>query len=486
MNPFDFKTYLSPLTWRYGSDEMRAIFSEENKYRLWRKIWVALAQAQHDHGLISKEELDDLKKNENNLNIERILEIETETKHDVVAAIREYAEKAKIGGGKIHLGATSMDIVDNADALRLQEALRIIEKKLINVLRLFAKQIETYADTSCLGFTHLQTAEPTTVGYRLAFYAQDLLTDYELLQFVKKTIKAKGIKGATGTSASYMTLLGSGRLVLNAVEGMDSPEMREISKKLEALEEKVMKTLGIESVDIACQVYPRKFDYLVLTLLASIASSIAKFAADLRILQSPLFGEWSEPFGKKQVGSSAMPFKKNPLDAEKICSLARYINQLPAVALENAMHSYLERTLDDSANKRIIIPEGFLAVDEILKTAEKIIAGLVINKKRITHNLNIYSIFAATEAIIIEAVKTGANRQQIHEVIKTLALQSWNDIQSGKNNPMRSLLLTNSEISRYLTPDIIKKLFDISKYIGNAPKKAKALVKKIVSLTHEK
>jgi len=193
---FDFSTYLSPLTWRYASDEMRKIFSEKHKYELWRKIWIALAVAQHQVGLVSKEELDDLKKNEKNINIEKIFEYEKDTKHDVVAAIKEFAEIAKVGGGKIHLGATSMDIVDNADMIRIFEALEIVEKKVVVILNLLADKIEEYSDFPCLGYTHLQPAEPTTVGYRLAFYAQDLLTAYKFIQFVKEKIKGKGLKGA--------------------------------------------------------------------------------------------------------------------------------------------------------------------------------------------------------------------------------------------------------------------------------------------------
>ena len=455
MKTFNFSDYLSPLTWRYGSSEMRYIFSEENKYKLWRKIWVALAQAEHNAGLLNDEELADLKKNENDLNIERILEIENDTKHDVVAAIREFAEKAKIGGGKIHLGATSMDIVDNADMMRIKDAIKIIDEKLLNLIQIFAGKIQEHINLSCLGYTHLQPAEPTTVGYRLSLYTQDLLTDYELLQFVKKTIKGKGMKGAVGTGASYKSL------------GLDN------------LDQEIKDRLQIDQVLISGQVYPRKFDYLVMTVLASTASSIAKFAADLRILQTPAIGEWSEPFGKKQVGSSAMPYKKNPLNSEKICSLARYVNQLPPIALENASLSHLERTLDDSANKRIFIPEGFLAVDEILETAIKNVKDLMINKERIEFNLKQYGPFAATESIIIEAVKAGANRQEMHEELRNISLEAWSEIQQGKPNPMEKQLTENKFLLKYLTGEKIKKLMDVSHHVGDAPERAKKLIDKI-------
>ncbi|MDO9028228.1 MAG: adenylosuccinate lyase, partial [Candidatus Roizmanbacteria bacterium] len=365
MSKFDFSTYISPLTWRYGSDDMRKIFSEKHKYELWRRIWISLAEAQHQAGLVSKEELADLKKHGKEIDIEKIFELEKETKHDVVAAIKEFAGKTKIGGGKIHLGATSMDIVDNADMIRIQEALEIVEKKVVVILNLFADKIEEYADFPCLGYTHLQPAEPTTVGYRLAFYAQDLLLAYDFIKFAKKIIKGKGMRGAVGTAASYQVLL------------------KNQSMTVGELETKVMKNLGIEAALITGQVYPRLYDYIILNSLAMVTSALAKFAGDLRILQSPAFGEWSEPFGKKQVGSSAMPFKKNPINSENVCSLARYVAQLPQVAIENASLSYLERTLDDSANKRIIISEAFLTTDQILITAEKIISGLVINRERI-------------------------------------------------------------------------------------------------------
>lgn len=461
MKSFDYSTYLSPFTWRYGSLEMRSFFSEENKIRTWREIWVALAQAQKDAGLVSQEELNDLKKYKDNLDIGRILEIEKETKHDVVSALKEFAEKTKIGGGKIHLGATSQDIQDNGESLRNKKALELIEKRIITTLFLFAEKIKEYANFACIGYTHLQPAEPTTVGYRFAFYAQDLLTDLELLHFIKKQIKGKGLKGAVGTSASFKALL-KGKKTSSA-----------------QLEKTFMDILGLEPVEIASQVYPRKFDFLILTTLSSIASSIAKFAFDLRILQSPGFGEWMEPFGKKQVGSSAMPFKRNPFNSEKICSLARYVNSLPIVAQENSSSSLLERTLDDSANKRITMSEGFLAVDEILITAEKIIEGMLINKEKIKFNLSQYAPFSATEIIILEAAKNGADRQRIHELIRELSQTAWNDVQKGKSNPMETLLIKNDEIKKYLSPIQIRQSMDITKHIGDAPERALRLANKI-------
>jgi adenylosuccinate lyase len=461
MNNLDFSTFISPFSWRYGSPEMRTIFSEEHKYVIWRKIWISLAEIQHKVGLVSDKELKDLKKNQNNIDINRALEIEKDTKHDVVAAIKEFAEKAKIGGGKIHLGATSMDIVDNTDTIRMTEALQIIETKLITILKLFSEKVETYSKTPCIGYTHLQPAEPTTVGYRFAFYTQDLFLDYEYLQFVKKIIKGKGLKGATGTGASYTSLLHDNKM---------SAEM---------LEEQVMEKLGIEPLLISSQVSTRKLDYFVLNALASISSSLAKFAADLRILQSPMYGEWSEPFGKKQVGSSAMPFKKNPINSEKICSLARFIDKLPVAALENATLSYLERTLDDSANRRIIIPEAFLALDEILNTAEKLISGMFINTERITRNLQQFAPFAATEGILMNAVKKGADRQNMHETLREISLIAWKEIHDGKPNRMEELLTENKIIQNFLSKEEIKKLLIVTAHTGNASERSLKLSKQI-------
>lgn len=438
---------------------MRLIFSEKEKYKIWREIWVALARAQHTAGLVSKKELNDLEKNKNSINIDRILEIEKQKQHDVVSAITEFAEKAPIGAGKIHLGATSMDIVDNADAIKTQNALTVIDTKLKKILALLSIKIEAYADTTCMGFTHIQPAEPTTVGYRFAFYAQDLLIDYQLLQYIRKTYKAKGLKGAVGTGASYTHILQRTKI---------TPEN---------LENNVMKSLGINPVLIATQVAPRKYDYLVLTIINSIASSLAKFAGDLRILQSPPIGEWSEPFGDKQVGSSAMPFKKNPKNAEKICSLARYLSALPNVALENATHSYLERTLDDSANKRIIIAEAFLTLDEILTTAEKIIAGMQIHKKKIAFNVSQYAPFSASEAILMESVTHGANRQKMHETLREIALTAWEQVQNGKPNPMETLLIENKEIKKYLDTTQIQPLLNVTNHVGTAVQRARKLVR---------
>ncbi|MDO8573497.1 MAG: adenylosuccinate lyase [Candidatus Daviesbacteria bacterium] len=455
----DFTSYTSPFSWRYGSEEMRKIFSEENKYKLWRKIWVALARAQSKEGLVSKEELEDLEKHQANLDIERIWEIEKDTRHDVVAAIKEFAEKAKIGGGKIHLGATSMDISDNAETIRMMEALGLIENELKKLLKSFGEKIEKYADFICMGYTHLQPAEPTTLGYRFAFYAQDLLMDFSALEFLKKNLKSKGFKGAVGTAASYVKLLDE--------------------KRAEEMEAGILKELGVEAFEITNQTAPRKIEIWVGNLLSSIAQSLNKFAFDLRIMQSPGFGEWQEPFGKSQVGSSAMPFKKNPIKAEQICSLSRMVVNSSKTLWDNAANQLLERTLDDSANRRIVIPEMFLSIDEMLTSALNILTGLTINDKRITNNLLTYWPFSASEGIIIESVKKGADRQQMHEVLRKISMKAWESIQAGNTNPMKDLLEENSVIRLHLKPVKITEILDAKSHIGNASKKALELADKI-------
>lgn len=454
----DFNNYASPFSWRYGSEQMRQIFSEVNKRRTWRKVWVELAKAQSKRGLISKEELADIVKNENKIDIKKSHEIEEEIKHDLMAEIKTYAQQAKIGGGKIHFGATSQDIEDNADAVNFQKALDIIEKSIKDNLILFADKIDKYKDFVCMAYTHLQPAEPTTLGYRFGIYAQDLLTDLDLLNFVRGKVKGKGTKGAVGTYASYFALLG---------------------EKVMDMEEEVMAGLGIDAFDAATQVYPRKMDYLMLVLLSSIAQSLYKFAFDLRILQSQGFGELMEPFGKNQVGSSAMPFKRNPIRAEKICSLARYIVSLSKVAWDNAAHSLLERTLDDSASRRLIIPDAFIATDEILNTTKTILEGLVVNETNIKRNLELYGPFAAIEPVLISAVQKGANRQEFHEILRNHALEAYERINLNGKNPLFDNLLSDKNIAKYLNGKEIAKHLDFTKHIGLAPKISAQISQKV-------
>jgi len=433
---------------------MRAIWSETHKRQLWRRIWVALAEAQSQFGLVTPEQVADLRAHADQINIERALQIEAEIKHDLMAEVKAFAEQCPIGGGIIHLGATSMDIEDNADALRVRESLDRILAATKALLATFAAKIDEYADVPTMAFTHLQPAEPTTIGYRLAQYAQDLLLDLDELSHVRRGLKGKGFKGAVGTSASYIELL-------------DSAQQRD------ELETRVMVALNLPAFDAATQTYPRKQDWLVLNALAGLAQTLNKFAFDLRVLQSPPIGEWSEPFGAKQVGSSAMPFKRNPINAEKIDSLARYLAQLPRVAWDDAAFSLLERTLDDSANRRLILPEAFLCADELLITAKKLIDGLKIDRAGVERNFAIYAPFAATERLLMALVKAGADRQVMHEVIREHALAAWAAVSAGLANPLIESLGADQTIGQWLDAATVRSLLDARAYVGDAPQRAR-------------
>jgi len=464
MNPktqFTHETYLSPLTWRYGSDEMRALWSEAHKRRLFRRIWVALAAAQHQAGLITPEQLADLRAHQDDVDMERAAEIEAEIHHDLMAEIHTFAEQCPVGGPIIHLGATSADIEDNADALRIRAALDLLLERLRALLTDLADLIEARADQVCMGYTHIQPAEPITVGYRLATYGQDLLEDYHELRRLRTHLRGKGIKGAVGSGASYARVL--------ETTGMTATE-------LEAL---VMAELELEPFPIATQVYPRKQDYRVLAALAGLAGSLYRFAFDLRLLQSPPIGEWSEPFGAKQVGSSAMPFKRNPVNAENMNSLARYVAALPRIAWDNGAHSLLERTLDDSANRRIILPESFLASDEILRRAHRILRGLNIHDEAIARNVAAYGTFAATERLLLELVKAGADRQAMHEVIRAHAMAAWQEVWAGEPNPLADRLAADPQALRYVDAGRVRELLDATGHVGDAAERARGMAKTI-------
>jgi len=461
---YDHETYLSPLTWRYGSEEMRHLWSEAHKRRLWRCIWVALAEAQAEFGLVTPEQAADLRAHADQVDIDRARQIEAEIRHDLMAEIKAFAEQCPVGGGIIHLGATSMDVKDNADALCLREGLDLLLKRLRALLGDLANLIEAQADQACMGYTHLQPAEPTTVGYRLAQYGYDLLIDLEELQRVLREIKGKGLKGATGTSASYTQLLTSSQ------PGSQGPAARD-------LEARVMARLGLEAFPVTTQTYPRKQDWLVLNALAGLAGSLYKFAFDLRILQAQPFGEWSEPFGRQQVASSAMPFKRNPEDAETLDSLARQVATLPRVAWDNAAHSLLERTLDDSGNRRLILPQAFILAEELLRRAHRIMSGLVIHTQAVAHNLQVYGTFAATERLLMELVKAGADRQVMHEVIRKYSLIAWEALQWDASvlNPLPDLLAVDPAVLGFLSAEQVRSLLDATGYVGDAPQRSRDL-----------
>jgi len=465
---FDHETYLSPLTWRYGSEEMRRIWSEKQKRLLWRRLWVALAEAQAELGLVTPEQVADLQAHATDVDVDRAHEIEAIVKHDLMAEIKAFAEQCPVGGGILHLGATSTDIEDNADTLRLRDALELLLFRLRALLSDLAHQIEARADQDCMAYTHLQPAEPTTVGYRLSQYGLDLLIDLEELQRVFAQIRGKGFKGATGTSAAYTQLL----------SGSQPGERTAGARDLEA---RVMARLGLEAFPVATQTYPRKQDWLVLNALAGLAGSLYRFAFDLRILQAQPFGEWSEPFGRHQVGSSAMPFKRNPVNAENINSLARTVAALPRVAWDNAAHSLLERTLDDSASRRMILPQAFLLCDELVRRAHPLLRELVVREDATATKMKVYGTFAATERLLMELVKAGADRQAMHEVIRRHSLTSWDAIQKGASNanPLPDLLASDPAVLSYLPAQQVRTLLDAARYVGDAPQRAREMAARI-------
>ncbi len=456
---YSHETYLSPFTWRYGSDEMRAIWSEAYKRRLWRQIWVALAEAEQAAGLVKAEQVSDLRAHQHDIDLERAHAIEAEIRHDLMAEVRTFAEQCPVGGGIIHLGATSMDIEDNADALRLRDSLVLLLRQFKPLLASLANLIEREANHVCMAFTHLQPAEPSTVGYRLASYAQDLLVDYEAINRVCISIRGKGFKGAVGTSASYTELL--------AGKTMTSQQM----------ESQVMKALGLPAFTVATQTYPRHQDWEIMNTLAGLAMSIHKLAFDLRLLQAPSFGEWSEPFGAAQVGSSAMPFKRNPVNAENLDSLARYLAALPRVAWDNAALNLLERTLDDSANRRLFLPEAFLIADELINRCHRILSGLQIDDNGIRRNLETYGIFAATERLLMEAARSGGNRQEFHEIIRQHSLTAWASIRQGQPNPLLEILSSDENILALVKADRVRELLNADAYVGDAPERARIMAK---------
>jgi len=458
MTSFTHETYLSPFTWRYGTDEMKSIYSEKHKRTLLRKVWIALATAQMEAGLVTEEQVKELIAHKDDIDIDRATEIENEIHHDLMAEIKTYAEQCPNGGSIIHLGATSMDVLDNMDAIRLKEALDITIRKSKELLSLFVDKMSEYKGLPCMAFTHIQPAEPTTVGYRFAQTAQDLIDDIKDLENVRDNIRGKGMKGAVGTAASYTELLSG--------TGMSPLEM----------ESKVMEALDLKAFSASTQVYTRKQDLRVVNALSSLSCTLYKFFIDFRLLQSPPIGEWSEPFGKKQVGSSAMPFKRNPINSEKIDSLCRFVSSQPNTTWQNASSTLLERTLDDSANRRIVLPETFLAVDEILKTSSKVVGGMNIHLTAIKKNMKNYGIFAASEKLLMQLGKHGANRQDMHEVIREHSLAAWAEVQEGGTNNLAETLTSDERVLKYLTKEEALALLDANEYVGDAPLRCQMII----------
>ncbi|HYK08046.1 MAG TPA: adenylosuccinate lyase [Candidatus Eisenbacteria bacterium] len=461
---FDYSTYLSPFTIRYGTNDMRRIWSEENRRKLWRKIWVALAKAESKAGLVSSRELADIVAHQDTIDIAKSRKREEKVYHELMSEIQIFSEQCTIGGGKIHLGATSTDILDNATSLQVRESLTLTKKNLKDLLSLFAEKIKQYENLVCIGYTHLQPAEPTTLGYRFAFYAQDILLDIQLLEKIEPFMKGKGLKGAVGTSVSFEALLKNSKT---------SPE---------TLEKDFLSELGIEAADIANQTYPRKLDLLVVELLANIASSLNKFCFDYRILQSPLYGEWMEKRNSERVGSSAMPFKRNPDRAEKVCSLCRYVSGFFSTAWSNPAHSLLERTLDDSASQRLFLPEAFLAIDDCLKNTKILLQNLEVNTAIVEKNLHMFGQFSATEPLLMELATRGANRQDMHELIKSCSMVVWQGREVGKDIALFDLLAKEKKILRYISTKELQQFASPASHIGLAKKRTTLFLKNLTKI----
>lgn len=452
---FSHDTFISPLSWRYGSRRMRAVWSEVRKRKLLRRFWVALATAQAECGVVTWAQARDLEARQDDVDLDRAAEIEAEVRHDLVAEIRTFAEQCPVGGGIIHLGATSNDALDNVDALRMQESLGIVEQRLEDLLATVEERIEQWADVPVMAFTHIQPAEPTTAGYRIACFGQDLLMDLDAVRRECRAVKGKGVKGAVGTAAPFAELLeGTGHTAAQ-------------------LEQMVMRSLGLQAFTVATQTMPRKQELQIAQVLSGIAGSLHKFALDSRILQSRMIGEWSEEFGEHQVGSSAMPFKRNPIAAENICSLARQVSAQVSVAWQNHANAILERTLDDSGNRRLFLPELFLLTDEILTRAKKLLGGLSLDLGRSRSTLHAFGQFAASERVLLAAVRAGGDRQVLHEVLRRHCMTAWSDVEQGRENRLADLLADDPAVRACLSPGRVRALMSVDTYLGDAPARAR-------------
>lgn len=442
--------YNNPLITRYSSREMAENFSDDKKFRLWRKLWIALAESEKELGLnITEEQINDLKKYENDINYSVAEAFEKEVRHDVMSHVKAYGAQAVKAAGIIHLGATSCFVTDNAEIIVIDNALDIITAKLVNVIDNLKNFALKYKDMPTLGFTHLQPAQLTTVGKRAALWLQDLILDVNSLEFLKSSLKLRGVKGTTGTQASFMDLF-------------DNDE-----NKVKNLEKLVVEKMGYKNrvYGVTGQTYPRKFDYNVLSVLSQIAQSAYRFANDVRLLQS--MKEIEEPFEKNQIGSSAMAYKRNPMRSERLCSLARYVMTLPANCAFTASTQWFERTLDDSANKRIVIAQAFLAIDGVLKLYMNITENLVVYEKVIEKHVNEELPFMATENIIMECVKAGGDRQVLHEGIRINSMKAADNVKKfGKQNNLIELISEDPLFSA--VKDRLNDVLDPYKYTGRA------------------
>ena len=446
----DNSIYQNPLITRYASKEMSQNFSDEKRFKLWRKLWIALAESEMELGLnVTPAQVEEMKKYAEDINFEQAEKYEREVRHDVMAHVHAFGDQAKSAMPIIHLGATSCYVDCNSELIILWDAIEIIKNKLVNVLDKLSKFALKYRETPTLGFTHLQPAQLTTVGKRATLWMQDLTMDYYSLVNLQDSFKLRGVKGTTGTQASFMELF-------NGDEN-----------KVKELEKKVVEKLGFDKVyGVTGQTYPRKFDYNVLCVLSQIAQSAYKFSNDVRILQN--MKEIEEPFEKSQIGSSAMAYKRNPMRSERMGSLARFVISLPMNCAVTAGTQWFERTLDDSANRRIVNAQAFLALDGILNIYMNVSENLVVYDKIIAKHIAAELPFMATENILMECVKAGGNRQELHEKIRVLSMQAGRNVKElGKENNLIELIKEDKAFAP--VHGKLDEILDAKKFTGRAP-----------------
>ena len=453
--------YVSPLSERYASKEMQYIFSPDMKFRTWRRLWIALAETEKELGLnITQEQIDELKAHKDDINYDVAKERERQVRHDVMSHVYAYGVQCPKAKGIIHLGATSCYVGDNTDIIVMSEALKLVQKKLVNVIAELSKFADKYKEQPTLAFTHFQPAQPTTVGKRATLWTQEFLMDLEDLEYVMNTLKLLGSKGTTGTQASFLELFEGDQETIDKIDPMIAEKM------------------GFKNCyPVSGQTYSRKVDTRVLNILAGIAASAHKMSNDIRLLQH--LKEVEEPFEKSQIGSSAMAYKRNPMRSERIASLSRYVM---VDALNPAITSatqWFERTLDDSANKRLSIPEGFLAIDGILDLCLNVVDGLVVYPKVIEKHMMAELPFMATENIMMDAVKAGGDRQELHERIRELSMEAGRTVKvEGKDNDLLERIAADPAFN--LTIEELQKSMEPSRYVGRAKEQTTAFITKTV------
>lgn len=463
----DYNRYTSPLTGRYASKEMQYIFSQDNKFRTWRKLWIALAETEHELGLnITQEQIDELKAHKDEINYEVAEAREKEVRHDVMSHVYAYGVQCPNAKGIIHLGATSCYVGDNTDIIIMREGLELVHKKLVNVINELSKFAMKYKDMPTLAYTHFQPAQPTTVGKRATLWLNELVLDLEDLEYVLGSLKLLGSKGTTGTQASFLELFDG-----------DHAKCRQ-------LDQMIAEKMGFTSCyPVSGQTYSRKVDFRVLSVLAGIAQSAHKFTNDIRMLQH--MKEVEEPFEKHQIGSSAMAYKRNPMRSERIASLADYVISDLMNPMLVSSTQWFERTLDDSANKRLSVPEGFLAIDGILDLYLNVVDGLVVYPKVIRKHLMAELPFMATENIMMDAVKAGGDRQELHEKIRQLSMQAGKTVkEEGKDNNLLELIAADP--SFHLSLEDLEASMQPERYVGRAPKQTEEFITEVINPILEK